>query len=390
MIILSLASKQIWPQVLVVSHLRPEKIFLLHSSDYNESKGPAQRLKRFFDESGLIPKGGTKMEEISDADFHSVESALGQIQTSHALALENCVVNFTGGNKLMATAAFRWAARHAKACYLERRNQLTWFHAPDGQMITTTEPIDTKINNDICPVELLRCQIDSSEIERKGQKLFLNDKGKNLSDEDIQRIIINGSDPIAYLRVEGEADAFKNKGDILEYLAALVLLHQGVLQVQRSLRLKVKSAKGVGTRLPHAEIDLLFNWNGRLWLVDCKDRKPESDLIDGLIALLPTLLKSNGEINMLLKRIGDELSIGQTKVLKEDLLAIRETGGLLGNIICIRKSPMTEEVEQFARHNKIEVIMKGDILNKIKTILYPDRHALPLEIDQLAVHFNKK
>jgi hypothetical protein len=60
MILLSLASRQIWPQVLLVAHLKPERLILLHSADPAESKGPAQRLKRFLDQSGLVPPGQTK------------------------------------------------------------------------------------------------------------------------------------------------------------------------------------------------------------------------------------------------------------------------------------------------------------------------------------------
>ena len=58
MTLLTLASKQIWPQVLAVARLKPKRLFLLHSADAAESKGPAQRLKRLFDKSGLVPQGG--------------------------------------------------------------------------------------------------------------------------------------------------------------------------------------------------------------------------------------------------------------------------------------------------------------------------------------------
>ena len=43
-ILLSLASKQIWPQVLAVAHLKPARVFLLHSEDAAESKGPPNAL----------------------------------------------------------------------------------------------------------------------------------------------------------------------------------------------------------------------------------------------------------------------------------------------------------------------------------------------------------
>src|ERR1035437_7500182 len=62
--LLSLASKQIWPHVLTAAWLKPERVFLLHSQDANESQGPAQRLKRFLDETGLVPRDGTRLEHL--------------------------------------------------------------------------------------------------------------------------------------------------------------------------------------------------------------------------------------------------------------------------------------------------------------------------------------
>jgi hypothetical protein len=44
---ITIASKQIWPQVLCVSHIRPEHIILLHSNDEQESSIPARRLNKF-------------------------------------------------------------------------------------------------------------------------------------------------------------------------------------------------------------------------------------------------------------------------------------------------------------------------------------------------------
>ena len=114
MVLLSLASKQIWPQVLAVGHLKPERVFLLYSQDANESQGPAQRLKRFFDDSGLVPKGGTRLELIPDADFIAIERRLDGLQTKNQLPLADCVVNFTGGNKLMEQGTFNIAEKDDK------------------------------------------------------------------------------------------------------------------------------------------------------------------------------------------------------------------------------------------------------------------------------------
>jgi hypothetical protein len=122
--LLSLDPRQIWPQLLAVTHFKPTRVFLFHSEDADESKGPAQRLKRLCDSTNLVPKGGTRLEPISDSDFAAIERPLDELQLAHQLPLADCVVNYTGGNKLMATAAFRSAARRGvKPFYLERRNE---------------------------------------------------------------------------------------------------------------------------------------------------------------------------------------------------------------------------------------------------------------------------
>lgn len=386
MILLSIASKQIWPQVLAVAHLKPRQLVLLHSDHPNESKGPAQRLKHFFDESGLIRPGGTRLERLSDSDFDAIERRLDDIQKQHQILLAECVVNITGGNKLMATAAFRWAARHARAFYLERQNQLTWFEAHDGRMITRRESIDGHLTDDLDPVSLLRCQLDASEIERIGQVLELNDAGQRLSEVSLfERIAEGGADSRQWLRIEGEADRNSKAGDRLEFSSALVLLKLGVRRVQRGLRLKVKSARGVGTRLPHAEIDLLFTWAGRLWLVDCKDQMQVDDLVGQLRRHLPTSLTQKAE--SLLTQISERLSISQTKVLKEDLLAVRETGGLLGNVVCVRKAVLSDEVLQYAKHNQMEVVEKRDMVARFRTLLNPAAPASQEQLGDLARQF---
>ena len=387
MTLLSLASKQIWPQVLAVAHLKPERLFLLHSEDPVESRGPAQRLKRFFDDSGLVPKGGTRLELISDSDFEAVERSLDELQWRHALRLADCVVNFTGGNKLMATAAFRWGVRHARAFYLERRNQLTWFTAPDGNMVTRTEQLDGSLTDALDPVALLRCQLDASEVQRPGQSLQLNEASRRLPADDFCRRIQVENDARPWLCIRGDADPNDKPGDPLEFATAAVLLKLGVQRVQRSLRLKVKSGHSVGTRLPHAEIDLLFTWGGRLWLVDCKDREPTEDLAHKLRRHLHGPLDPEAET--LLGNIRKELSIGQTKAMKEDLLAVREAGGLLGNIVCVRKAELPEEVVQFARNNHIAVVLKRELEDGLRRALFPNRPADGRDLAGLAAHFGQ-
>lgn len=386
MTLISLASRQIWPQVLAALHLRPSHLALLHSDDADESRLPAQRLMKFFDKQGVVPAGGVALDAIPDADFGAIEKRLDSLAAAHSWNLSDCVLNITGGNKLMATAAFRWAARRSvRTFYLERRNRATWFDFRDGEIVTKIDQVDGHLADGIDPVALLRCQVDASEVEREGERLTLSEAGEAMPEEEFCKRIGNGNDPSPFLSFEGEADKDRKKGDALELATAAILLKLGVASVRRSLRLKVKSARGIGTRLPHAEIDLLFSWDGRLWLVDCKDRKPADSLIEGLRRELPRSLGDPAE--QLLRRIGNELSIGQTKVLKEDLLAIRETGGLLGQVVCVRKSELPEEVVQFANHNRIELVQKAELTGRWRALLFPNRVPKRSDLEGLAKAF---
>ncbi len=177
MILLSLASKQIWPQVLSVAHLKPERVFLLHSEEASESKDPAQRLKRFFDgaESRLLPQGATRLESIPHDDFAAIECLLDALPSKQQLILSDWVLNFTGGNKLMATAALRWAARRGvRALYLERGNQITWFEPRDGDMETSSERLDASVTNNLDAAALLSCQFGDEVVQSSGERLTLN------------------------------------------------------------------------------------------------------------------------------------------------------------------------------------------------------------------------
>jgi hypothetical protein len=124
-----------------------------------------------------------------------------------------------------------------------------------------------------------------------------------------------------------------------------------------------------------------------LWLVDCKDRMPAEDLAERLRRCLPGPLTAT--VEELLARIQKELSIGQTKVMKEDLLAVREAGGLLGNVVCVRKAELPEEVLQYARHNGIGVVRKSDLVEGFRTLLFPTRPAGNDDVAGLVAHFRK-
>ena len=52
-VLLALAFKQVWPDVLAVAHLKLSRLVLLHSHDIQESEQPAERLRKFFAQQPL-------------------------------------------------------------------------------------------------------------------------------------------------------------------------------------------------------------------------------------------------------------------------------------------------------------------------------------------------
>ena len=85
----------------------------------------------------------------------------------------------------------------------------------------------------------------------------------------------------------------------------------------------------------------------------------------------------------LLNRIGSAFKISQTKALKEAMQAVREAGGLLGRIVCVRKANLPEEVLQFASQNHIELVMKSELANGFKSLLFPDRPVTAADLASL-------
>ncbi len=72
------------------------------------------------------------------------------------------------------------------------------------------------------------------------------------------------------------------EGQNLEYAVACVLLRLGLPSVRRSVELK----PGEQTSLSEGEIFFVFNWNGRLWVVGCKDKASAVTKLENLRAAL--------------------------------------------------------------------------------------------------------
>jgi len=384
--LISLASRQVWPQILAVTHLRPRSLVLLHSDDEGESQGPAKRLSRFFERSRLLRGDAVHLQSVRHDDFAAVGNHLDKALAESGPPPSTCIVNVTGGNKLMAAAALFWAFRRGvKAFYLDRGNTITWFTPADGKIKTSVETLDGHCTDDLDPVDLLRCHLQGYDIERPGQCLKLNQRGQEIGTEQFTSLLRNGHALQDLLDITGEADRDVKKGDALEANTAAVLLKHGVKRVQQSLRLKAPAAHGVSIRSPLSELDLIFNWNGRLWLVDCKDRVQEDRLFDRLERVSqPVNDARQQEYRDLLESCRGRLKQNRTHALKEDLLAVRQIGGLLGQAVCVRKTEFDQEISQFARANGIAVVLKRDLWSDLGDLIHPDRPASQADLADLA------
>jgi hypothetical protein len=357
--LVSFASRQIWPQILLVAHLKPEKLILLHSKDDRESKQPARRLKRFFDEGDLIGKGQVFLQETAHDDFAAVRRSLEDLGGA-----EQVVLNFTGGNKLMSVAGFSWAVEERiPACYLERGHLLIQFF-PDagGAVETCSAPIAPDLVDGLDPERLIRCQLDTSEIERKGE-LWRKDG-----------------------RVDDPLRETKKEGDALEVETIRCLLDLGVLMVRRSLRFKVKGAEGLSVRNPHGEIDLAFIHQGRLWIVDCKDKRSEKWIDEALGKYLTPFTQRQDVI----ERVKKSLEQSEYKAIKDDLLAAREAGGLQAGIIAVRKTELDEVRRKFAADSAIHLASKAALKDDFEKILFPNRTADAERLEGLKQLWEKK
>ncbi len=381
MTLLSLASKQIWPQVLGFLHLnpRPDRLVLLHTDEEAESAGPARRLKEFFASQRLLPEAAVELVRVPHDHFGNFVEAFAN--TAERLELDelNCRVHLTGGNKLMALAAAEWCRLAGAPCFYLERDLRVFPFLPRGTDLLPQESfqLDAHLARDVDPLALLRCQLGAAEVVGTGQRLTLNDRGRKLSEKEFGPLLRKDQDFRKFLAWDvRESETLP--GFALEFATAAALLKLGVPVVQRSVRLVPKVLRGSGRE--EGELDLVFNWGGKLWVVDCKDRNSAENKVEKLRTEILRQMTPDRRLTELLDKLGEELRQRDLHPLKEDLLVVAEVGGLLGRAICVRRTPLPLEAAEFARSRKVPVALKDRLISDLRTILFPNE---PASLDQL-------
>ena len=373
MTLFSLASRQIWPQVLAfLSHTpRPDHLVLFHSGEENESAGPARRLKELMVVERLLPAEAVDLVEVPHDRFGNVLEAMASTAERLNLDGSNCSVNVTGGNKLMALAATEWCRLAEVRCFYLERDFTVLPFLPRGSDLLAQESykINPHIAKDLSPLELLRCQLGTAEVANPGQRLTLNERGKKMPGQEIQIQTDRGDFDFQKLLDWDVAEPEEKPGFALEYATAVALLSIGIPVVQRSVRLVPRVLRGSGRE--EGELDLVFNWGGKLWVVDCKDRKSALNRVDAIRTSIFSQYSPDLKLQKLLADLEDELRQKELHPLKEDLLAVSEVAGLLGQAICVRREPLPKQAEEFARSRGLHVVTKSQLLEGLRRILYP-------------------
>jgi hypothetical protein len=183
------------------------------------------------------------------------------------------------------------------------------------------------------------------------------------------RLDRDGFDFRKWLEIEPDKTDEAREGDNLEYGVAVMLLRMGPRQVYRSVELRPH----IYSQLTEGELDLVFNWNGRLWVVDCKDKAGGKQKLESLKTALLKEGVNFAAIQRHFDVLRDELNEKDIKVLREDILQVSEVGGLLGNALAVRREPLPRQATEFAqsRRPRVEVILRDKLEERLRALLCP-------------------
>lgn len=379
MTLLTLVSRQIWPQVIAIAGEKPDAVILLHTDNGRESQRPAERLKHLLESQGLIRAGNVHLHLIPGTPITDCIEAIGAAAEAHSLGPDNSRMHLTGGTKLLNMAAVEWCRDCGNPSFYldgqEGRQRIVPFHFEGGHLVQgPARPIAPETTNFIDPLALLKCQLDDEDITEDGQTLALSPKGQDTPLSSLPQLIDQdrgrrgtGKPSLIERLLDAKGPAPEPRaGDLLELATAFALLKSGPIRVQRGVTHKSRNRSN--SLNDSGEFDLVFNWNGRLWIVDCKDRIDAEDRVGQLRNEL-FMAGISSRADQLLKALSDELKDKELKTLKEDIAALADAGGLQGKALIVRREKLPSQAEDYARTRKLEVVLADQLHLKLPGVL---------------------
>jgi len=380
MTLLAIVSQQIWPQVIAVAAERPDAVVLLHTDNAAMSQRPAERLTHLLESQGLVRPGQVHLHPIPGADLRQIEDAIASVADTLELGPDNCSMHLTGGTKLLSMAAVEWCRNCGNpSFYIDGpagRQLIVPFHFEAGRIVQKpAKSIPPDTTNAIDPLALLKCQIDAEDVTHDGQTLALSDTGRQRPLSTLLQLLEQARDRppekafqlIAPLLVIQGPSPEPREGDLLELATAFAVLKSGPTRVQRGVVLMSRNRRNAIN--DSGELDLVFNWNGRLWIVDCKDRIDAEDRVGRLRSQLLSAGNIAPRVSQLLDRLAGELKDKELKTLKEDLAALADGGGLWGKALIVRREKLPPQAEDYARTRKLAVVLADQLHLQLPGIL---------------------
>lgn len=314
------------------------------------------------------------------AIIRRIEDAIASAADAFELGPENCSLHLTGGTQLLSMAAVEWCRSCANPSFhldtQGERQQIVPFHYEAGNLIQDpTRAIAPETTNGVDPLALLKCQLEDDDVTQDGQTLTLSSRGQSMELAALPQLMEqersrrgSGKASLIELLLHAKGPAPEPRaGDLLELATAFALLKSGPCRVQRGI--VMKSAKRRDDRNDSGELDLVFNWNGRLWIVDCKDRIDAEDRVGKLRAELFSSGGISPRASDLLNGLAGELKDKELKTLKEDMAALADGGGLQGKSLIVRRERLPYQAEDDAHTRKLEVVLADQLQVQLRGML---------------------
>jgi len=355
--LITISSEQVWPQIIPVYQIRPDRVIILHTGNKYKSEAPAQRLKEFFALKGLVPVENIKLHLIAENEYPNVLDAYKDD--------EEVIVNLTGGKKIMTIMLSKWVVNNnKKAFYFDDSSKIYWVSLADSKVESeaVSKDVISELNN-IDPIEIAELYLGKEGISDRG------------------RAYKNYNECLEYLRRkngDGKNLVETKYGEALEREIIYLLLEEGI-KFRHSVILKPRR---IGN-LSDAEIDVLVNYNATLILIECKLCRNRN-----LYASMESRIKNvydgkeprNKEaFGSLIQTITKYISENKFMQYKADLVSIRKIAGLTGKVFWITTNDDRDDsLVAFCEDNNIKhatvslstngYIEKKDGKNIIKTI----------------------
>lgn len=356
-VLVTIASEQIWPQIVPFYIVKPERVVILHSANLAKSKKPAKRLADFFrGGEASASRVNVILREMSELDYPDFIN--DDISDS-----DEVYVNLTGGLKTMSIMLHSWAMiNKAQEFYINEKNKIQWFLFENGVFqLDRQEDIPEAVMreiNEIDPLSIAKLYYGAEHISGDGLVR---------SEDDIRSIFRNSKTPSYKTGAKLEEELLYFFLDLFKNDKSFGLKN---CKLRHSVRLRSENSDN-----DNEEIDILLNYNCSLIIVECKMRKKIRNLYHSYRQMIANCyngqdVANEDAFNKLMTKIKSDISDNKFLQYKADLFSARLLSGLKARVIWVTTSiqQQPKALEMFCTEHNIEHIMvelpNGNYLSK--------------------------